>query len=212
MQKSRSEKVGQARQRDPLCPQVRTPSGLDESNLDALSLDARQKIRDAISNAHADVLDSGKENGSIFREASMKKVFDAFADAYFSAQLLTEEELTKLIPMLVYDAAVAGAWQTGAVERNSRFTLQFGHYWVPEHVPARLGALFKSQASRWRAKIVSNRVEPSQFAMSASESISSEHALHQRNANITPRGPADSGKRAVAPSPTLIGNRPVGEM
>lgn len=103
----------------------------DQWELDIVTADARQKMRKALLNAHADVLDADNDADSQVRVASMKRVFDEFADAYVSDGLLTETVLTNDIPTLIYDAAVAGGWQTGTEAANTtavaRRTSNFAH-------------------------------------------------------------------------------------
>jgi hypothetical protein len=83
----------------------------------------------------------------------LQKSFDAFASEYLIAGLLTDSVMAESIPRNVYDAAVSGGWQTGALEKNSGCTLLFGHYWVPANTPERLRTFFEAQVWRWRRKL-----------------------------------------------------------
>jgi hypothetical protein len=134
----------------------------DEWGLESLGPAARDRIREALTHTHADVIESGADDGSEVRRASMKKLFDAIAAECLEAGLLTESMLNDTIPRMVYDAAVSGRWQTGSLEKNSGCTLQYGHYWVPADVPRMLAALFESQVWRWRGKL--EREMPTQTA------------------------------------------------
>jgi hypothetical protein len=125
----------------------------DEWGLESVAPAARERIREVLTNAHADVIESGADNESQVRRASMKRIFDVFAAEYLNAGLLTESMLTDAIPQMVYDAAVSGRWQTGSLEKNSGYTLQYGHHWVPSDVPRMLAALFESQVWRWRGQL-----------------------------------------------------------
>lgn len=125
----------------------------DTWGLDHLSADARGRIKEGLADAHADVVESGKEDGDRVREACMKKAFALFAAEYLDAGLLTESMMKESLPQNVYDAAVSGAWATGTLERNSVCTLRFGHYWVPASIPKMLEASFEAQAWRLRGKL-----------------------------------------------------------
>jgi len=126
---------------------------LDAWGLECLDSDARDRIRAVLANAHADVIDSGADHDSKVRVASMRSVFGLVADEYLNAGLLTESMLEASLPQIAYDAAVSGGWQTGAAEKSSRCTLQFGHYWVPNDVPQILKALFEVQVWRFRGRL-----------------------------------------------------------
>jgi hypothetical protein len=125
----------------------------DEWGLESLVPAARNRIREALTDAQAAVIESGADDGSQVRLASMKRIFDVFAAEYLDAGLLTESMLTESIPRVVYDGAASGRWQTGSLEKNRGCTLQYGHYWVPFDVPRMLAALFESQVWRWRGKL-----------------------------------------------------------
>lgn len=125
----------------------------DTWDLGALGLNAMGRIKAGLAAAHADVIESSRQNGSKIRRVSMQKAFDLLAQEYFSAGLLTDSLLTDSIPLMVYDAAVAGGWQTGTPERNIRCTVRYGHYWVPKETPAMLQNLFEPQRWRWRGKL-----------------------------------------------------------
>jgi hypothetical protein len=126
---------------------------LDEWGLECLVTAARDRIREALTDAHANVIESGADHDSKVRRASMKKLFDVIAAECLDAGLLTESMLNDTIPRIVYDAAVSGRWQTGSLEKNSNCTLQYGHHWVQHDVPRMLAAMFESQVWRWRGKL-----------------------------------------------------------
>jgi hypothetical protein len=132
--------------------------------LESLVPAARDRIREALTDAHADIIDSGADDGSQVRWASMKKVFDVIAAQYLDAGLLTESMLNDTIPRMVYDAAVSGRWQTGSLGKNSSCTLQYGHHWVPHDVPKMLAALLESRVWRLRGKLGRESGMPTQTA------------------------------------------------
>lgn len=119
-----------------------------------LPLDARKRIGAALWEAHAFIHESSADSGTEARRSSLKKAFDLFAQEYFSAGLLTKSLMNSVLPILVYDAAVSGGWETGAGTRNRRCTLQFGRYWVPAEVPGLLKSLFQPQIFKWEAKLM----------------------------------------------------------
>jgi hypothetical protein len=103
------------------------PFGLEEGNplqwfdewgLENLSALGRDRIREVLADAHADVIESGADHESRIRRASMQRVFDLIASEYHGAGLLTESMLTEAIPRMVHDAAVSGRWQTGVLEKK----------------------------------------------------------------------------------------------
>jgi hypothetical protein len=136
----------------------------DSWDLQCLSPDARGRIKEGLANAHADVIESSAEDGSRVRQSSAKKAFGVIAEEYLAAGLLTEAMMADSIPQKVYDAAVSGGWQTGALERNRGCTLQFGHYWVPPSVPQMLRDLFEAQVWRFRGKLDAKGVRQSPLA------------------------------------------------
>lgn len=131
-----------------------------DSGLPGLAPDAVARIQAGLVNAHADVVSSRGEEGTRVRQESMQKAFDLFAKEFLDAGLLTELMMVQTIPQYVYDAAVSGGWETGAIEKNSGCTLPFGHHWVPEHVPSRLRELFEVQVLRWQAKVLLHSIKP----------------------------------------------------
>ena len=138
----------------------------DSWDLPRFNPDASVRIKAGLLDAHADVIESRGEDGSRVREVSMRKAFDMFAKEYLAAGVLTESMLVESIPKDVYDAAVAGGWETGTLERNSRCTLRFGHYWVPEQVPQRLKELFAAQVWRWQAKALESKLQSGEPVLS----------------------------------------------
>jgi hypothetical protein len=136
--------------------------------------EAKLRIKAGLLKAQAEVVASSREDGTKVREVCLQKSFDVFADEYFIAGLLTESVMAELIPLYVYDAAVSGNWQTGAPERNSGCTLQFGRHWVPRNTPERLRTLFEAQVLRWRAKLLEANVG------GAKRLVGCEPAIHRR--------------------------------
>jgi hypothetical protein len=131
----------------------------DEWELESLPPEARDRIREGLANVHADVIDSVADHDSSARRTSMRKAFELFTLEYLNAALLTEWVMSQSIPRMVYDAAVSAGWQTGALQKNRRCTIQFGHYWVPSEVPAMLEELFRAHAWRLRGKLPRNPSE-----------------------------------------------------
>jgi hypothetical protein len=153
----------------------------DEWGLENVAPAARDRIREALTDAHADVIESGADNESQVRRASMKRIFDVFAAEYLDAGLLTESMLTDTIPRMVYDAAASGRWQTGSLEKNRGCTLQYGHYWVPSEVPRMLAALFESQVWRWRGKLERQSGTPTETAEPRSLATMGNEILSRTN-------------------------------
>jgi hypothetical protein len=147
----------------------------DERKLESLPPEAGDRIRQGLANAHADVIDSGADHDSSARRASIRKVFELIAQVYLDAGLLTESMLSQSIPQMAYDVAVAGGWQTGALQKNRSCTIQFGHYWVPSEVPAMLEELFRAHAWRLRGKLPRNSNE-APAVLGPAESIRPEPA------------------------------------
>jgi hypothetical protein len=138
----------------PFLPREANPlKCFDTWELEFLSLDARKRIREGLANAHADVIESGPDHDSKVRKASIQKVFDVFATEYQAAGILNEFCLTDTLLKMVYGAAVASGWQTGALEQNGRCTLRFGDYWTPPEVPDMLNKLLDAQIWRHRGKL-----------------------------------------------------------
>jgi hypothetical protein len=133
---------------------------LDSWDLSGLAPDAIARIQAGLVDAHADVVSSRGEEGTRVRQESMQKAFNLFAKEFLAAELLTELMMVQAIPQYVYDAAVSGGWETGAIEKNSACTLPFGHHWVPEDVPSRLRELFAVQFLRWQAKVLLHSTKP----------------------------------------------------
>jgi hypothetical protein len=154
---------------------------LDEWGLESLVPAARDSIREALTDAHASIIESGADHESQVRRASMKKIFDVVAREHLDAGLLTESMLTDTIPQVVYDAAVSGRWQTGSIEKNSGCTLEFGHHWVPSDVPRILAALFESQVWRWRGKLGRQSGTPTETAEPRSLATRSNEILSRTN-------------------------------
>lgn len=158
----------------------------DSWGLQQLSPDAKARIKAGLVDAHADVVASRGEEGSRVRQASIEKAFDLFAKEFLAAGVLTKPMMLESIPQCVYDAAVSGGWETGALERNSGCTLQFGNYWVPDTVPMRLRKLFAVQALRWQAKVFIHPVSPAtQSAESSAEPKPKTAQLKQPISKIT---------------------------
>jgi hypothetical protein len=153
----------------------------DEWGLESVAPAARERIREALTNAHADVIESGADNESQVRRASMKRIFDVFAAEHLNAGLLTGSMLTDTIPQMVYDAAASGRWQTGSLEKNRGCTLQYGHYWVPSDVPRMLAALFEPQVWRWRGKLGSQSGTPAEKAEPRSLATMGNEILSRTN-------------------------------
>jgi hypothetical protein len=125
----------------------------DTWGLQELSPEARSRIKFGLMSLHANVMESSNEDGSRVRKVSLQKGFELFADEYLAGRLLTKSIMEESIPQMVYDAAVSGGWHTGSPTRNSGCTQQFGHYWVPQQVPAMLRVLFEPQVWRYRARL-----------------------------------------------------------
>ena len=129
----------------------------DSWDLQDLSAEAALRIKAGLLSIQADIAASSREDGCRIRRESLQKAFDLFAGEHLAVGLLTESVMEESIPQYVYDAAVAGGWQTGTPERNSGCTLRFGHYWVPDQVPKMLRELFDASVWRWRAKLLQTK-------------------------------------------------------
>jgi hypothetical protein len=172
----------------------------DGWDLGCLSSETQGRIRACLANAHADVIESGPDLDSSVRRASMRKVFDGFAEEYLKAGLLTESMLGEAIPRMVYEAAVSGSWQTGSLSKNSGCTLQYGRYWVPPGIPQMLTDLFRAPVYRWRARL---EAKPGSAAPSTAQPSGRElqpQALARPKGNSSEQGERRLGARRATPS------------
>jgi hypothetical protein len=85
----------------------------------------------------------------------MKLAFDGVAHILFDAGFLNEQHLTKDIPQLVWDAAIAGGWWHLASEtRQDMFREELGHYWVWRDDSRDWNLLFTAEAAEWLSKLL----------------------------------------------------------
>ena len=179
----------------PFIPQDADPlHWFDKWELESLSDEAKQRIRKGLADAHAAVIDSSPEAGSSVRDKAVQAAFDLFCQEYMAAGLLTESIMEESIPEKVYDAACSGHWQTGTPEKNSRYTLQFGHYWVPPDVPQMLKVLLQAQMWRWRGSLKAQAPHPS-----ARPSVATDPMADPGLAGDSAIALAEQRRRVVAP-------------
>ena len=124
----------------------------------------------------------------------MQATFDLFCQEYMAAGLLTESIMEESIPEKVYDAACSGHWQSGTPEKNSRHTLQFGHYWVPPDVPQKLQVLLQAQMWRWRGLLKAQASHPS-----ARPSVATDPMADPGLADASAIALAERRRQVVAP-------------
>jgi hypothetical protein len=114
----------------------------------------------------------------------MRLAFDLVARVLFDAGLLTGQLLATDIPLLVWDAAIAGGWWRLASETpQDMFHEGLGHYWVWRDESRDWNQLYTVGASEWRAALLD---------VSAEETVPSDRskgADHQLGAEVIPGSP-----------------------
>ena len=87
--------------------------------------------------------------------SAMKLAFDGVARVLFDAGVLTEEHLSKEIPMLVWDTAIAGGWYREASEVPKKiFPERLGHYFVWRDDTKDWNGLFRAETAKWLAELL----------------------------------------------------------
>lgn len=166
---------------------------LDEWSVPGLTLEHRRKIKAQLLRADSAFersLDSDPDGGALF---SMRQAFDGIASVLFEAGILTDDVLSKDLPQLIWDAAIAGGWWRPASETHQGiFPERLGHYWIWRDKSRDWNGLFRAEAVGWEAELleVPHREPP--------RAVSPDHSEAQQ---ITPCAePADQDNLRSPPA------------
>jgi hypothetical protein len=87
--------------------------------------------------------------------SAMKLAFDGVAKVLFDGGILTRENLQGEIPILIWDAAIAGGWYRFASEVAKKiFPERIGHYFVWRDDTKDWNALFRAETGKWLAELL----------------------------------------------------------
>jgi hypothetical protein len=126
---------------------------LSEWSVPCLLPDHRKKIKAQLLKADAAFERSpNSDSGAV---AAMQQAFEGIAQVLFDSGTLTESLLVEDIPLLVWDAAIAGGWWRLASEAHQDiFPEKVGHYWVWLEERGEWRAPFRAETAGWRAKLI----------------------------------------------------------